>query len=189
MQGRRLPGLGCEAVELRGACNSIKASGAQAVFLGGIACNNGAKLMQDIKAVNPKIQLQMPDGFSDPNANGAVANGAYISVAGSAAERVEGCRRDLRQELRQADRHRAEPVRRLRRTGDARHAAGRSPRWRRPCEDDAALFGLTITNGILGNFTINSAGDTNLTQITIYKQAGKNLKPVKTLVPTASLIG
>src|SRR3569833_4621536 len=62
--------------------NKIKASGAQAVFLGGIACNNGAKLMQDIKAVNPKIQLQTPDGFSDPNANGAVANGAYISVAG-----------------------------------------------------------------------------------------------------------
>ena len=35
--------------------NSIKASGAQAVFLGGIACNNGAKLMQDIKSVDPKI--------------------------------------------------------------------------------------------------------------------------------------
>ncbi len=39
--------------------------------------------MQDIKSVDPKIQLQMPDGFSDPAAsNGAVANGAYISVAG-----------------------------------------------------------------------------------------------------------
>src|SRR6266536_3086168 len=61
--------------------NAIKASGAQAVFLGGIACNNGAKLMQDIKSVDPKIQLQMPDGFSDPNANGAVGNGAFISVA------------------------------------------------------------------------------------------------------------
>src|ERR1051326_1019019 len=54
--------------------NAIKASGAQAVFLGGIACNNGAKLMQDIKSVAPKVKLQMPDGFSDPNANGAVGN-------------------------------------------------------------------------------------------------------------------
>ena len=51
------------------------------------------------------------------------------------------------------------------------------------------MFGLSITGGILGNFTINSTGDTNLTPITIYKQAGKNLNPVKTLVPTASLIG
>jgi hypothetical protein len=53
----------------------------------------------------------------------------------------------------------------------------------------AGLFGLTITNGILGTFTINATGDTNLTPITIYKQAGKKLNPVKTLVPGADLIG
>src|SRR4029077_12118905 len=69
---------------------AIKATGAQAVFLGGIACNNGAKLMQDIKAVDPKIQLQMPDGFSDPGANGAVGNGAYISVAGAPPKALTG---------------------------------------------------------------------------------------------------
>ena len=51
-----------------------------------------------------------------------------------------------------------------------------------------AVFGLTVTNGILGTFTINAQGDTSLTPITIYKQAGKNLNPVKTLVPSASLI-
>ena len=50
------------------------------------------------------------------------------------------------------------------------------------------LFGITITNGILGNFTINTTGDTNLLQITIYKQVGKNLVPVKTLVPPANLV-
>ena len=69
---------------------AIKKSGAQAVFLGGIVCNNGAKLMQDIKSVDPKIQLQMPDGFSDPGANGSVANGAYISVAGEPPTSLTG---------------------------------------------------------------------------------------------------
>jgi hypothetical protein len=53
----------------------------------------------------------------------------------------------------------------------------------------AGLFGLNVTNGILGNFTINATGDTNLTQITIYKQIGKNLIPVRTLVPDASILG
>ena len=52
-----------------------------------------------------------------------------------------------------------------------------------------AIFGLSVSNGILGNFTINSTGDTNLTPITIYKQAGKQLVPVKTLIPSANLIG
>ena len=70
--------------------NLIKASGAQAVFLGGIVCNNGAKLMQDLKSVDPKLKLQMPDGFSDPTANGAVANGAYISVAGQPPKSLTG---------------------------------------------------------------------------------------------------
>jgi len=51
------------------------------------------------------------------------------------------------------------------------------------------VFGITITNGILGNFTINSTGDTNNLAITIYKQAGKNLNPVKTLTPQSTLIG
>ena len=37
--------------------------------------------------------------------------------------------------------------------------------------------------------TINSTGDTNLTPITIYKQAGKKLVPVKTLTPGSDLIG
>src|SRR5690348_17624521 len=70
--------------------NLIKKSGANAVFLGGIACNNGAKLMQDLKAADPGLKLQMPDGFSDPNANGAVANGAYISVAGQPPKGLTG---------------------------------------------------------------------------------------------------
>ena len=48
---------------------------------------------------------------------------------------------------------------------------------------------ISITNGILGNFTINAQGDTNLTPITIYKQSGKNLNPVKTIVPASNLIG
>ena len=57
-------GWDAKASSYEALATSIKASGAQAVFLGGIACNNGAKLMQDIKSVDPKIQLQMPDGFS-----------------------------------------------------------------------------------------------------------------------------
>jgi ABC-type branched-subunit amino acid transport system substrate-binding protein len=52
-----------------------------------------------------------------------------------------------------------------------------------------SLFGIHINNGIIGNFSINSTGDINLTPITIYRQAGKNLMPVKTLIPAANLVG
>jgi hypothetical protein len=42
---------------------------------------------------------------------------------------------------------------------------------------------------VLGNFTIGAGGDTDALAVTIYKQSGKNLIPVKTLVPQSSLIG
>jgi hypothetical protein len=42
---------------------------------------------------------------------------------------------------------------------------------------------------VLGNFTINNAGDTSLVPITIYRQSGKALLPVKTITPPANLIG
>jgi branched-chain amino acid transport system substrate-binding protein len=168
---------------------AIKASGAQAVFLGGIACNNGAKLMQDIKAVNPKIQLQMPDGFSDPTANGAVGNGAYISVAGAPPKSLKGAGATFISSFGKQVGGTPNPyaaygaqamlvlLDAVAKSGGQRGNATKS------------LFGISVKNGILGDFTINSQGDTSLTPITIYKQAGKNLNPVKTLVPAANLIG
>jgi branched-chain amino acid transport system substrate-binding protein len=169
--------------------NQIKKSGAQAVFLGGIACNNGAKLMQDIKSVNPKIQLQMPDGFSDPNANGAVANGAYISVAGQPPQGLKGYGATFVKSFGKSVGATPNPYAAygaqamlvaLQAVGA--HGGDRAAVTR-------ALFGLRVNNGVLGTFTLNASGDTSLTPITIYKQQGKILKPVKTLVPSASLIG
>ena len=169
--------------------NSIKASGAQAVFLGGIACNNGAKLMQDIKAVNPTIKLQMPDGFSDPGANGAVANGAYISVAGAPPSALTGAGatfvKSFGKQVGTTPNPYAAYGAQAMLVALQAVATGGGDRGR----TTKAVFGLHVSNGILGNFTINAAGDTSLTPITIYKQAGKNLNPVKTLVPTASLTG
>jgi branched-chain amino acid transport system substrate-binding protein len=169
--------------------NSIKASGAQAVFLGGIACNNGAKLMQDIKSVNPGIKLQMPDGFSDPAANGAVANGAFISVAGMPPSGLTGAGATFVKSFGKQIGTTPNPYAAYGAQAMlvVLQAVAKSGGDR--AKTTSGLFGLNITNGILGNFTINATGDTNLTPITIYKQAGKKLNPVKTLVPTASLTG
>jgi len=165
---------------------AIKATGAQAVFLGGIICNNGAKLMQDIKAVDPKIQLQMPDGFSDPGANGAVGNGAYISVAGQPPNKLTGLGATFVASFGKQIGTAVNPyaaygaqamdvmLQVIAKSGGQRTNVTK------------ALFGIKITNGILGTFTINSQGDTSLQPITIYKQSGKNLNPVKTIVPSSA---
>ena len=169
--------------------NAIKASGATAVFLGGIACNNGAKLMQDIKAVNPKIHLLMPDGFSDPNANGAVANGAYISVAGAPPNALTGFGATFVKSFGKSIGAVPNPYAAygaqamlVMLQAVAAHGGDRAAITR-------SILGITINNGILGNFTISKTGDTNLVPITVYRQAGKKLIPVKTITPPANIIG
>jgi branched-chain amino acid transport system substrate-binding protein len=168
---------------------AIKASGAQAVFLGGIACNNGAKLMQDIKAVAPKVKLQMPDGFSDPNANGAVANGAFISVAGQPPKSLTGQGaifvKSFGKQIGTAPNPYSQYGAQAMQVMLKAVSLGGGDR----AKTTKAIFGISITNGIIGNFSINSTGDTNLTPITIYKQAGKNLIAQKTLIPPPSLTG
>ncbi|HEX9351117.1 MAG TPA: branched-chain amino acid ABC transporter substrate-binding protein, partial [Gaiellaceae bacterium] len=43
----------------------VKTSGADAVFLGGIVCNNGGKLIKDLKAgLGPDVQIFGPDGWT-----------------------------------------------------------------------------------------------------------------------------
>jgi branched-chain amino acid transport system substrate-binding protein len=182
-------GWDAKASSYEALATAIKATGAQAVFLGGIICNNGAKLMQDIKAVDPKIQLQMPDGFSDPGANGAVGNGAYISVAGAPPNALVGAGAAFVKSFGKQIGSTPNPysaygaqamdvmLQAVAKGGGQRAATTKG------------IFGLSITNGIIGSFTINATGDTSLGTITIYKQAGKNLNPQKTLVPSASLIG
>jgi len=169
--------------------NLIKASGAQAVFLGGIVCNNGAKLMQDLKSVDPKLKLQMPDGFSDPGANGSVANGAYISVAGQppksltgqGANFIKSFGKQIGTEPNPYAQYGAQAMQVMLQAV----ATGAGDR----AKTTKSIFGINISNGIIGNFSINATGDINLTPITIYKQAGKKLVPIKTLIPPASLVG
>ena len=182
-------GWDAKASSYEALAQAIKKSGAQAVFLGGIVCNNGAKLMQDIKAVNPKIQLQMPDGFSEPSANGAVGNGAYISVAGEPPTALTGAGANFVKSFGKSVGAVPNPYSAY--GAQAAEvmlqavAAGGGQR----STTTKAVFGLTVTNGILGTFTIGASGDTNLTPVTIYRQKGKALVPVKTLIPPASLVG
>src|ERR1043165_3804371 len=72
----------------------IKASGATGVFLGGLICENGGKLIKDIHAGAPGVQIMLPDGFTPASATvqqaGAAVEGATISVAGLPNSALKG---------------------------------------------------------------------------------------------------
>jgi branched-chain amino acid transport system substrate-binding protein len=70
----------------------IKSAGAKAVYLGGIVCNNGAKLIKDLRAVLGTGPVFVgPDGFTPYSATlaaGSAAQGMYISYAGLPLEKL-----------------------------------------------------------------------------------------------------
>ncbi|MEP6893233.1 MAG: branched-chain amino acid ABC transporter substrate-binding protein [Gaiellaceae bacterium] len=64
----------------------IKDSGAQSVYLGGLVCNNGVKLLKDLRSVlGSKPVFVGPDGWTPYSATlgaGSAAQGMYVSYAG-----------------------------------------------------------------------------------------------------------
>jgi branched-chain amino acid transport system substrate-binding protein len=66
--------------------SKISSSGADAVFLGGLICENGGKLIKDLKAGAPKAVIYAPDGFSSftdvASGAGSAADGMTVSIAG-----------------------------------------------------------------------------------------------------------
>ena len=64
----------------------IKASGAQAVFFGGLVSGNTGRLVEAVRTAAPSVTLIAPDGFTpvaaDVVQSAGKANGMYISVAG-----------------------------------------------------------------------------------------------------------
>jgi branched-chain amino acid transport system substrate-binding protein len=167
--------------------NAIKQSGADGVFLGGIICNNGAKLIKDLKAGVPNAKLIAPDGFSDPKSNGTAFDGSWVSVAGAPPDQLKGVGATFIKNFGKQIGATPNPYSQYgaQAMDVMMQAIAASDGTRASVAEK--LFGLKVTNGILGTFTINDKGDTSLNPITIYVQKGGELQPVKTIVPPKNL--
>ena len=172
--------------------NTIKQTGADAIFLGGIVCNNGSKLIKDLRAGVPNATLYMPDGFSDPKSNGPAANGQFVSVAGEPPANLKGPGAQFISKFKAQIGATPNPYSAYgaQAMDVMLDAVSRSDGTRASVTD--ALFKTHIANGILGNISFDKNGDLASTSghpITIYKQQGKDLNPLKTITPPPSLVG
>jgi branched-chain amino acid transport system substrate-binding protein len=75
-----------KATDYTAIAQKIKDSGAQSVYLGGLVCDNGVKLLKDLRSVlGPKIPMGGPDGWTPESATaaaGSAAQGFLITYAG-----------------------------------------------------------------------------------------------------------
>ena len=173
----------------------IKQSGADAVFLGGLICENGGKLVKDLRAgLSQSVKIMAPDGFTPISAvvDGAGApnaNGMSVSVAGQPNENLPAAGKKFVKDFgatiggKSPDPYSAYAAQSAQVLLDA---IAKSDGSRASVAD--MLLKTKVTNGILGSFSINANGDTNSNPVTIYGIKNGDQTTIKTIVPPAKLV-
>ena len=183
-----------KASSYTGLATQIKQSGADSVFLGGLICENGGKLIKDLKSVlGSKVTLLGPDGFTPISAvvsgAGNASEGMYISVAGEPNEKLGATGQKFvkdfgaTQSSGNVDPYSAYAAQS---TDVLLTAIEKSDGTR--ADVAAKLLETKVTDGILGSFEINSNGDTNANPVTIYQIKGGKQTTYKTITPPTDLV-
>jgi branched-chain amino acid transport system substrate-binding protein len=183
-----------KASSYTGLATKMKQSGADSVFLGGLICENGGKLIKDLRSVlGNNVTILSPDGFTPISAvvdgAGNAAEGQYVSVAGQPNENLGPTGKKFVSDF-------------------AKEIGGKNPDPYSAYAAQAAEVLLTaiensdgtrksvaeqllktkVTDGIIGSFTINSDGDTSSNPVTIYQIKGGDQTTYKTITPPQDLV-
>jgi branched-chain amino acid transport system substrate-binding protein len=170
----------------------IKASGAQGVFLGGLICENGGKLIKDIAAGAPGVKIISPDGFTPVSATvqeaGAAANGMTVSVAGLPNSALKGAGKAFVAAFTKADHKAPDPYSVY--AAQAAEVLIQAIAQSNGSRADVAkqLFKVNLKSSILGHVSFNANGDVTANPVTIYKVVGGKSTTLKVIVPPKSLV-
>jgi branched-chain amino acid transport system substrate-binding protein len=192
IQVKGFQGWDANATSYESLATAVKSSGAKAVFLGGIVCLNGGKVIKDLRAVLGKnFPMLLPDGFTPFSAtnstSGGTSAGAYISYPGIPIGKLKGAGPKFVRDFTKANAGKVpDPY-----TAYAAQAAqvilgaiAKSNGTRASVASN--FFNLKVNGGILGNFTIDKNGDTTLGTVTFGRLTGKgdSVKFIKVVTPT-----
>ena len=150
--------------------------------------------IKDLSSVlGSKVTLLAPDGFTPISAvvdgAGKAAEGVYVSVAGQPNENLPAAGKTFVSDFGATQKGgQVDPY-----SSYAAQAAEvllsaieKSDGTRTSVTDN--LIKTKVTNGILGNFTINSNGDTSSNPVTMYLIKGGKQTTYKTITPPQSLV-
>jgi branched-chain amino acid transport system substrate-binding protein len=176
--------------------NTIKATGADGVFLAGIVDNAGGKLVKDLRAVlGPNVQILSPDGFTPVESvikdAGKAAEGVYVSVAGPPVDQLTGKGKqfvtDFGATVGGPDKVQVYSAYAAQAAEVLLDAIAASDGTRQSVVDN--LFKTNVTDGIMGSFGLDANGDTTAGGVTMYQIKGGKQVTVKVVTPDAALVG
>src|SRR6476619_2937114 len=166
----------------------VKASGAQAVFLGGLICENGGKLIKDLRnALGKGPKIIAPDGFTPVSAtvqeSGSASEGTYVSVAGLPNTALKGAGAAFVAQFTKADKRPPDPYSVY--AAQATEVMVQAIKQSNGTRADVAkqLFKINLVGSILGNVSFNSNGDVTSNPVTIYVVKGGKSTTYRVIVP------
>ena len=183
-----------KASSYQGIATQIKGTGADAVFIGGLICENGGKLVKDLRAgLGTGVTLLAPDGFTPVSAvvkeAGTAADGMYVSVAGVPNEQLGTVGKTFVSSFGATQPNgTVDPY-----SVYAAQAASlllasiSSSDGTRAGVASQLLVGKVI-NGILGTFSINKNGDTTSNPVTQYKVVNGASTTFTVITPPLTLV-
>jgi branched-chain amino acid transport system substrate-binding protein len=171
----------------------IKASGSQAVFLGGLICENGGKLIKDLRnALGTSVKIIAPDGFTPISAtvqeSGTASEGAYVSVAGLPNTALKGAGQAFVKAFTKADKRPPDPYSVY--AAQAAEVLVQAVAQSNGSRADVAkqLFKVSLKGSILGNVSFNTNGDVTSNPVTIYVVKSGKSTTYRVIVPPKSLV-
>jgi branched-chain amino acid transport system substrate-binding protein len=170
----------------------ISSSGADAVFLGGIVCNNGGKLIKDIRAGAPNVQLLGPDGWTPISATiegaGAAANNMYITQPGVPVDQLKGAGKEFVDGFTEAEGKAPNPYTAYAAQATQVLLAAIEKGGTDRAAVSSALFETDVTDGIIGSFQIDENGDTTLGLVSVYQVKNGEETYVKSVTPELDFV-
>jgi branched-chain amino acid transport system substrate-binding protein len=170
----------------------IQHSGAQGVFLGGLVCENGGKLIKDIAAGAKGVHIMAPDGFTPISATiqegGTAANNMTVSVAGLPNTALKGAGAAFVKAFTKADHRPPDPYSVY--AAQAAEVMVQALAQSNGTRADVAkqLFKVHLKNSILGNVSFTANGDVTANPVTIYRVKSGSSKTFKVIVPPKALV-
>ena len=174
----------------------IKNSGADAVFLGGLECENGGKLIKDLRAgLGTSVVLEAPDGFSsfkDTIAHaGSASNGMYISIAGEPYQNLAAAGKKFAKDFGKSiglSPTKVNPYSNYGATAMLVMLKAVAQSGGNRAGVSKGVYNHSFSNTPIGNFKLNANGDTNAGVISFYHVKGTNAPFLKIISPSPSLV-
>jgi branched-chain amino acid transport system substrate-binding protein len=184
-----------KAASYQDLATKIQNSGAKSIFLGGLECENGGKLIKDLKSGVPSALLIAPDGFSSFGDTvkhaGDASEGMWISIAGQPYSSLPAAGKKFAAAFGKSIGLAAAKVNPYSNYGATAAqvilaAIAKSDGTR--ASVTKGLFNISVATSPIGAFKLNANGDTNQGAISFYQIKGGQAAFKKLISPPASLV-